>query len=597
MANDKKDKERSQIPPPLDPFPTYQTPYSRSSTSADENPFIQFRRFADQQFSSLFNSLGLDFPSVFGHGDWSFSDKESEMWNKSREAKAEGFRKEWEQRIEEMRAEQERRGQETLAWFGMKPSTPQDIAELQARLDRTVKRLEDQGNGNAAKPAQTVFQKLEQRTREIEQRNRETEQRDREIKQRVREAGTELDLYEMEAQPGQRRQAWSGKCQRREQDKSAKIKQESTRPKPLEKKATDCTRGALGHDGRHLLKAFHNAETKPANNTVGYNQWQGRPYDPAGNPEHTMPWLLLDPYSPIHICNPEQDRLIAANFEQSVLTPVNVSNMSYRTPVSTDTDRQMSKVLPWGDAFEDLMGLETTGKMAERNFSTRGTPDDWIAGMVGRGVLRGWQLDGQGRMIRGAEKNEIESTKVPEQSPISAATKSSPQPAEPYSATEIVAAIEKARETRSRPRKVDAPPQQVVKPNEKSEAKASNPSKSSWSLWDGAGNDNDHVVSIVTNTERRPLPDGSIQIKTSFKKKYADGREESRQRVEHENIPREATSRQAGDRALAEARDIATQLKQLTSKEHFKKVQAERKSKQSSEQTAEEQHRGGWFWR
>ena len=514
------------------------------------------------------------------------------MWNKSREAKAEGFRKEWEQRIEEMRAEQERRTQEMRARFALKPSTPADIEELRASLDLVLTRLEKEGR--MAKAIEANSHGIADRIRKV-QTELDAQAVTRGAAGKVREAGTELDLYEADTQRTKQRHGWSGRCQRREQDKGANSKQEAALRTPDEMKAAACTRGALGYDGKQLLKAFHNAEAQPANKSVGHNQWQGRQYDPAGNPEHTMPWLLLDPYSPIHICNPDQDRLIAAHFEQSPLAPVNVSNMSYHTPLSTDTDRKMSKALPWGDAFEDLMGLETTGKMAERNYSTRGTPDDWIAGMVGRGILRGWQLDGQGRMIRGAEKKETTGTKVPEQSPTSAAAKSSPEPAQPYSATEIVAAIEKARETQSRPKKVDSSHRQAVKAVEKPDISTSSSSKSPWSFWDGEG-DNMSVISTITKTERRTLPDGRVEIKKSLKQKFADGREESQHSIELENSPRGEIRRQPEDLSLTKAREALTMPKQQLSREN-KKVQFAQESRQQTEPKAEEQNRGGWFWR
>jgi hypothetical protein len=44
-------------PPPCDPFQRYQSYWPRQQH--DEDPFIRFRRFADQQFKSFFDSFGL----------------------------------------------------------------------------------------------------------------------------------------------------------------------------------------------------------------------------------------------------------------------------------------------------------------------------------------------------------------------------------------------------------------------------------------------------------------------------------------------------------------------------------------------------------
>jgi len=51
------------IPPPMDPYVTYQTPYERRQEH--RNPFIEFRRFADKQLASMFEGLsGLALPQM-----------------------------------------------------------------------------------------------------------------------------------------------------------------------------------------------------------------------------------------------------------------------------------------------------------------------------------------------------------------------------------------------------------------------------------------------------------------------------------------------------------------------------------------------------
>lgn len=54
--SDKNISESSHPPPPCDPFQRYQTPWPRHGQD-DENPFIRFRRFADDQFKSLFSGV------------------------------------------------------------------------------------------------------------------------------------------------------------------------------------------------------------------------------------------------------------------------------------------------------------------------------------------------------------------------------------------------------------------------------------------------------------------------------------------------------------------------------------------------------------
>ncbi|KAK5094994.1 hypothetical protein LTS08_008390 [Lithohypha guttulata] len=58
------------VPPPMDPYARYQTPYDRRPTD-DKNPFIEFRRFADKQLSSLFDGWESfpSLPKMFGISD------------------------------------------------------------------------------------------------------------------------------------------------------------------------------------------------------------------------------------------------------------------------------------------------------------------------------------------------------------------------------------------------------------------------------------------------------------------------------------------------------------------------------------------------
>lgn len=60
------------IPPPMDPYARYQTPYDRRATD-ELNPFIEFRRFADRQLSSWFDNWdgfpGLNLSRMFGLSD------------------------------------------------------------------------------------------------------------------------------------------------------------------------------------------------------------------------------------------------------------------------------------------------------------------------------------------------------------------------------------------------------------------------------------------------------------------------------------------------------------------------------------------------
>ncbi|KAI9872751.1 MAG: hypothetical protein M1823_008091, partial [Watsoniomyces obsoletus] len=70
----------------------------------------------------------------------------------------------------------------------------------------------------------------------------------------------------------------------------------------------------------------------------------------------------------------------------------------------------MAKKLPWADAFEDLISLQQTGKMVERDHSTYRIPPTWIHDMVHRGSLGptwGFNEDGQlTKLLRETERQE-----------------------------------------------------------------------------------------------------------------------------------------------------------------------------------------------
>lgn len=73
MADSEREKSKTAsdkyIPPPMDPYATYQTPYERRENDPP-NPFIEFRRFADKQIASMFEGLGsLGFPQMSNLAD------------------------------------------------------------------------------------------------------------------------------------------------------------------------------------------------------------------------------------------------------------------------------------------------------------------------------------------------------------------------------------------------------------------------------------------------------------------------------------------------------------------------------------------------
>ena len=103
-SNDTQDRpctRTSHYPPPSDPFTRYQSPWSRNEKEEEQNPFVQFRRFADEQFQSLFSGI----PKLIGtfSSDTDAVKQEFRQMMQKRHEFEEGFRKQLEQDLEEAR--------------------------------------------------------------------------------------------------------------------------------------------------------------------------------------------------------------------------------------------------------------------------------------------------------------------------------------------------------------------------------------------------------------------------------------------------------------------------------------------------------------
>jgi hypothetical protein len=110
---------------------------------------------------------------------------------------------------------------------------------------------------------------------------------------------------------------------------------------------------------------------------------------------------------------------------------------------------------------------------------------------------------------------------------------------------------------------------------------SSSSSTSSWSRWGDEEGKKDSIVSTMTTTERRTLPDGTVETKRVLKKRFADGREESNESVERQ-MSSSSNSQSAGSKPLEmEVSSTARQDKQT----------------QTNEKEDLRPKRSGWFWR
>jgi hypothetical protein len=110
---------------------------------------------------------------------------------------------------------------------------------------------------------------------------------------------------------------------------------------------------------------------------------------------------------------------------------------------------------------------------------------------------------------------------------------------------------------------------------------SSSSSTSSWSRWGDEDGKKDSIVSTMTTTERRTLPDGTVETKRVLKKRFADGREESNESVERQ-MSSPSNSRSPVSKPLE--KEVASTARQD-------------KQTQTNEKEDPRPKRSGWFWR
>ena len=582
MSDDKSPKCRPWAPPPMDPFPTYQSHFPRSNKDDDKNPFIEFRRFADEQVSSLFSGfpqfLGLSSPSPADTGEgWK---QEVETMMRQRQEWEEGFRKQFEQEMEEMKQQVEKSKGE--AWKSM-----EDAWRQHTKPEEKVQAVVATPwwtRGNAAKCPALNGQEPQKNATKCPALYDEGGQ-----------PRTELDAYEpleafrtKNAEQGKVLQALAKRALASEKPQ----KPASETPQKPDKSWLP----VLGWDGKQQEKLSSQStssdkEPVKSEKTVGrpttYSLFAARRMSPFDNADETIPWLMLSPYSPIYLCNPAQSRLVRVKIQDSQGAPLQISRARFFERYYTGVDEKMATTKPWADAFEDLLSLQQTGKLVDReNWNTWRTPSTWIHDMVSRGSLGArWGFDDQGILVKKAvsmkakmdtpttiedrcsrwrENRERRRNKAPE--PISAVAElPAEEPARvtdrvtdrvadalaPFplfgsiisAADAIVSAVDEAAQAQAQ---VGSPvaalvaqPEATVAPIEDPASSLSSYSGSSSSSasydYNSSTSDATSVVSTLTTTVTRTLPNGAVETKRVVKRRFSNGSEESDERVEVQN--------------------------------------------------------------
>ncbi|KAL1991881.1 hypothetical protein VTN49DRAFT_5189 [Thermomyces lanuginosus] len=279
--------------------------------------------------------------------------------------------------------------------------------------------------------------------------------------------------------------------------------------------------------------------------------WFGMSHD---SETWAIPYILFSPYSPLHLEQSRGDR------RRGVFSSL-FSSMQNRAEIKDEPN--------WRDAFEDLLRIENGQPMLERSKdhdSRNESGRDWLRGLVQRESLgKGWKLitdnnsDGNSPWHfaiekSGARENGERSKEQSKDNTRENAERHEPQteldlydrflqdifeaherdysrmfedsPLMRMLAEERKRHLERWKEATEKWKQMETgrsedwleysseSNQRLLKAEESNNNNASTPSEPS-------------VISTMTRTERRTLPDGSIRTKTIKTKRFSDGREES----------------------------------------------------------------------
>jgi hypothetical protein len=502
----------SHPPPPCDPFTRYQTPWDRPERE-EQNAFIQFRRFADDQFRAFFSG----FSRVFGIVE------APESWQQEVERIDERIRKQLDQIAEETRQAET----QTNKWLELRQRIKKRMdGRLQQRPPPQPSNTEENESGC---------------TRHLYPDAMPT---------------TELALYEHLKHPAA----------------------------PM----SPAPDSALGWDGRQRRENKDEpVKSEGPHDPLFIAQWQSKRLQPFDNPHDTIPWLFTSGYSPIFLCNPCQPHVDSVMIDQAVNHPLTLTNVVYnkgcriyKDPNKTLNRRErLAKGNSWADAFEDLVSLQQTGRMVERDYSTYKTPKTWIHDMVARGSLGPtWGFNDHGQLTK-LIMGDVSTT------PIWRDRLSNMEPDSyvPKVADDIIHAVKQVspegvklvddfvdrtldsvdealnnatdgpwhelsdfmKEEFSKMKDDTASQGHDEESTSHSEISQSAWSSSSktWASIDHEGDKSDSILSTTTTTERWTRPDGTVETRRVFKKRFADGREVEEESHDYKH-PKQSTPTQ-----------------------------------------------------
>lgn len=424
---DKSEQSDKFIPPPMDPYATYQTPYERRQ-APEPNPFIEFRRFADKQLSDIMSGFSsfANIPKMFG------MDEEMKTF---REQLEKDLKKDFEALAAHAQTLRETGGSVNHTRKTLDPAAAAAAAATQSLMDHQKYAQEKLAESNR-KFAEAMENPMRDENWIIttDEKGRRfrinphapddavlllpftpaapmTEQPEDpkvrwkrgfrncpELKKYQGE--TELDVYEaME-----------------DQQRSSNSAEPSPGARPW-----GSWLSAYGYDGIQKSKKASEATTSEPDskvqkdNTVRscipqtYRAFQAKRMDPLRNDHEFLPWLILSQYSPLYLANPEWVGVRSAKLHNGCqggcAEPMHIYSHRHQSASITEEDDKLraglANKVAWADAFEDLLSLEKTGKMPNREAEGRVHPrnmtSSWIRDMIEKGLLgpKWWVENGE----------------------------------------------------------------------------------------------------------------------------------------------------------------------------------------------------------
>lgn len=590
-------------PPPADPFTRYQTPWPYGDKD-EQNPFIQFRRFADEQFQSIFSGVPK-LITAFSAGASAGADafqREIDQMMQQRGEFEEGFKKQFEQDIEEQRQALQKLKQWHEQQVQLQPREQQEV-ELETTSSPWWQ------HGRAAKcPA-------------LEQMRLERARKCPVMYDRDGKPMTELDAYETMQAAHIGKDTEKAILGRPTDALSVDLERLTGRDEctAMQKQSNKWLSG-VGFDGQRREQSTTHpsssaqpvkAESQITTICRFASRWS-RPFD---NPHDTIPWLLVNQYSPVFLCNPQQPSVDHVKLQQGVNQPLRIIDTFY-IPRGfcryIDRREELAKQVPWADAFEDLLSLQQTGKMVDRDYSTYRTPKTWIHDMVQRGSLGpAWGFNEQGqltKMLRESRDHKAETRAARHDDRVPGFFPPQPKPVDVIAAEMIAAAshAEQDEEQLARANMKKAP-RSTSSSSSSAEEQASTaasvpPTESSWSstTWSSGSETNnqksDSITSSITTTERWTKSDGTVETRRVFKRRYSDGRE-----VEEETHDFDETKKpERGHAITLEQAPWPIGPKELTYERSAQSRSSDRQTQTVTPVQDELQKArgrgGGWFW-